>query len=127
MKLPECHQIVSKELMTILTAAAKEINNHEVTARACLYENNDRQGYHDQLRQKAIVLSELAKKVELCEDLPPRVKTLAQEKVGSFSFEADRALRLDSVFYMAVLLYPEEYQEGSPNELEDFIIHLRQQ
>ena len=127
MNLPERHQLGFKELISILTAAAKNIYKHEITAKVLLYENNNRQGYHDQLRQKAIVLSELADNVALCGDLPPHIKAMAQERIGSFSFEADRAIRLDSVFYMAVLLYPEDYQEGTPNELENFINYLIQQ
>jgi len=127
MKLSERHQFVLQELISILTAAANTICRHEVTAKALLYERNDRQGYHDQLRQKAIVLSELEESADLCGDLPSHIKALIQERIGGFSFEAERALRLDSVFYMAVLLYPEDYQEGTPNELEKFINYLMQQ
>lgn len=74
--------------------------------------------------KKSVVLSALAESVKLCGGLPHHIKALVQEKIGSFSFEAERALRLDSVFYMAVLLCPEDYREGSLNELEDFINYL---
>ena len=51
MELPENQQICPKELIAILTATANEISRIEVTAKAMLYENNDRQGYHEHLRQ----------------------------------------------------------------------------
>lgn len=126
MNLSGRYQIATETLVVILTSTADEVSRREATAKALLHENYDRQGYHDQLRQKAMVLSELAEKVGACDDLPPQLKTLVQERIGSVSFEADRALRLDSVFYMAVLLYPEDYQEGDPNELENFINSLLQ-
>ena len=119
------HQDAINALLTTLSDTAAEVRRLEKIAHALLYENDDQQGYHDQLRHKAIALSELAEKVSLSATLPPHLNTLIQERVGSISFEADRALRLDSVFYMSVLLYPEEYQEGTPNELENFINHLR--
>ena len=126
MNLAGRYQIATEMLVAILTSTAHEVSRREAKAKALLHENYDRLGYHDQLRQKAMVLSELAEKVELCGDLPPQLKTLVQERIGSVSFEADRALRLDSVFYMAVLLYPEDYQEGDPNELENLINSLLQ-
>ena len=126
MELLEQHRLVLKELVSVMTAAANKISRHEITAKTLLYESSDREGYHDQLREKAIVLSELADNVALCDNLPLHLKALIQQRIGSFSFEADRALRLDSVFYMSVLLYPEDYLEGTPNELETFIKYLIQ-
>lgn len=112
------------KLISTLTAAATEINRLENKAKTLLYEHADQRGYHEQLREKAILLSELAEEATQLNDLSPQLKALVKERVGAFSFEADRALRLDSVFYMSVLLYPEDYLEGQPNELEDFINDL---
>lgn len=114
-----------ERLITLLSQAASEIKELEVEAKRLLYQCGDQQGYYLRLRQKAILLSGLADEVmEL--DVTPRVNALIQEKIGGFSFEADRALRLDSVFYMAVLLYPEEHQEGGANELEMFVHSLQE-
>lgn len=117
-------QDAKERLIQVLSDAAVEIRRLEVNARALLYEQGDQQGYRDHLRLKAIVLSELTEKMPRPDELPPHLNALCQERVGGFSFEADRALRLDSVFYMAVLLYPEDYQEGAANELENFISSL---
>jgi len=115
-----------ERLITLLSRAAAEINELEVEAKRLLYENGDQQGYYLRLRQKAMLLSGLADAVAELAPLPPRVNTLIQEKLGGFSFEADRALRLDSVFYMGVLLCPEEHQEGGANELEMFVRSLQE-
>lgn len=113
-----------KNLIDLLSAAADEIRKCEETAWELLYEKNDQQAYREKMRQKSIVLCDLADTVALCGDLPLPVKRLMQEKIGSFSFEAERALRLDSVFYMAGLLCPEDHQKGLPNELETLINSL---
>lgn len=112
-----------QRLIAILSDAAAEISRLETSAKTLLYEKGDKQGYHEQLRQKAILLCELAEEAQ-DDALPPQLKALVKERVGSFSYEAERALRLDSVFYMAVLLYPEGHQDGQPNELENLICHL---
>ncbi len=124
MESTDYHQIATKKIIAILSAAAAKIRNLEMTAHSLLYENGDQQGYYDQLRQKAILLSELPEKVRPPNELPPHLNALVLERVGGFSFDADRALRLDSVFYMSVLLDPIDYQKGAPNELEDLINHL---
>lgn len=124
MKLSERAKNETKNLISLLSAAADEIRRHEETAKVLLYENNDKPGYHARLRQKSIVLCTLLEALKLYGNLPLHIKAMAQEKIGSFSFEAERALRLDSVFYMAVLLYPEDHQEGSPNELDNLINSL---
>lgn len=115
-----------QRVITLLSSTATEINQIETEAKRLLYETQDREGYHRTLRQKAILLSGLADAVAEWEDLPPRCHALIKERVGAISFDADRALRLDSVFYMAVLLSPEEYQEGGPNDLEALIRDLRE-
>lgn len=115
-----------EQIITQLASASDEIRLLEEEAKRLLYECGDQQGYRDRLRQKAILLSGLADAVEeAVTDLAPQVQTMIQGQVGALSFDADRALRLDSIFYMAVLLYPEDHQEGGENDLEKLIAHLR--
>jgi hypothetical protein len=118
--------IVMNEVITLLSSTCSEINELETEAKRLLYELGDTPGYHRLLRHKAILLSELADAVEELDAAPHPLHALVQERVGGFSFEADRALRLDSVFYMAVLLYPEEQHEGCGNDLEVLINHLKE-
>lgn len=120
------YKVSTTQFIAILASAAAKIRTLERQAKTLLYDHGDQQGYHNQLREKAILLSELAEELPAADVLPPSLNALSQEKVGSFSFEAERALRLDSVFYMAVLLYPEDYQDGGQNELEVLIDSLTQ-
>lgn len=46
-------------------------------------------------------------------------------KLKVFSAGASNSLRLNSVFYMSALLYPDEHKPGEPNNLELFISELR--
>jgi len=116
-----------ERLLATLNTAAEEITRLEDEARACLYLSRDTVGHRNLLRQKAILLSGLADEIADLDDMPPRISALAQERIGSFSYEAERALRVDSVFYMAVLLCPEDHKDGMPNELDMFIVQLQQE
>ena len=49
----------------------------------------------------------------------------AGEALAEFSEEAGRALRLNSFFYMSALLYPEDHQPGTPNDLDNFLEEMR--
>ena len=113
-----------ERLIPLLSRTASEIATLEGEAKKLLYEIGDQQGYYLCLRQKAILLSGLVDAVTELGPLPPKLNALVQERIGGFSFEADRALRLDSVFYMSVLLCPEDHQEGGANELETFVNSL---
>jgi len=115
-----------KSVLTYLSETALEVSRLDKEAKRLLYELGDQQGYTKQLRQKAKLLSELADAVAGLDPLPPPLDNLVQEKIGGFSFEAERALRLDSVFYMSVLLM-DECQEGEANDLETFVHFLQKQ
>lgn len=115
-----------ERLLTTISSAAKEIHRLEDEAKTLLHDLGDNSGYRDRMRQKAILLSGLVDETAKLTDLPPQIQTLCQERIGSFSYEADRALRVDSVFYMAVLLCPEDHKDGMPNELDNFITDLQQ-
>ena len=51
----------------------------------------------------------------------------AAETIHRFSKGANTALKLDSVFYMSALLYPDEHKKGEPNNLERLIAWLEQE
>lgn len=125
MELTKNHKDATTRLVKALTLALTEICALEQQSKTFLYDQGDQQGYHNLQRQKAIQLCGLQDELPLEEDLPSHLKILAQEKIGSLAFEAERALRLDSVFYMSVLLFPEDYQDGGENELENLINALK--
>ncbi|MDO5483390.1 MAG: hypothetical protein Q4F27_00630 [Desulfovibrionaceae bacterium] len=83
-----------------------------------LLDANDTPGYVAQMRQKAEMLAGLS------DDANPRLEALPEpwrSSLGSslkrFSNSARMALRLNSVFYMSALLYPDEHKPGEPDNL----------
>ncbi len=105
-----------------LRGCARQIRRLEAEAAAVLADNYDLGTYHDLLKQKAEILhdiSDLGR--DLTSDLNIDLQKLLRDRLGGFSHAALKALHLDSVFYMAALLYPENYQPGAKNDLEIFI------
>ncbi len=78
--------------------------------------------HYDFMRQKAMILSQMPDQLRpLMDGLDRRTRKYVIDKLGGFSHGADKALTLDSVFYMSALLYPENYCDGGINDLDDFI------
>lgn len=105
-----------------LQERACQIRKLEAEAAAILTDNYNLRAYHDLLEQKARILhdiSDLGR--DLTWDLDIDLQKLLRDRLGGFSHAALKALHLDSVFYMAALLYPENYQPGTKNDLEIFI------
>ena len=89
-------------------------------------ERKNTQGYCDGMRHKAELLASLPKEsIPLVSGLPEDAAQTVQEGLWRFARNAGNALSLNSVFYMSALLYPEEYHEGEPNDLEAFLEELR--
>lgn len=56
--------------------------------------------------------------------LPKNRQADAADRLRRFSGSATTAISLNSVFYMSALLYPEDYVQGNPNDLEVFMSDL---
>jgi len=111
-------------LIPRLKEMAQTIRDIEASADAAL-KNGDKEGYTEKMREKARLLQLLPETMApITEDLPDTVRGPVEDRLGRFSASAASALRLDSVFYMWALLYPEDYQEGEPNDLERYIADL---
>jgi len=112
-------------LYSWLEERAREVRRVEGQARHELEQKNT-QGYRDGMRRKAELLADLPKaSVPLVSGLPEDAAQAIQEGLWRFARNAGNALSLDSVFYMSALLYPEDYREGEPNDLERFLEELR--
>jgi hypothetical protein len=113
-----------ERLITMLTETARTIRAIEAAAGKALQEG-DKAGYSDRMREKARLLQHLPNTLApVTEDLPETVRDPVEDRLARFSASAANALRLDSIFYMFALLYPEDYREGEPNDLERFIADL---
>ena len=96
----------------------------EAAAIAQAESNSER--YHALMLQKALSLANLADEAApYLEALSPAMTKAARERFARFARNAEQAIDLDSIFYMSALLYPEDYKEGQPNDLEAFLAALR--
>ena len=97
----------------------------ERLAGTALYDNNNESAYRDLMKQKATLLASLAENAApFLRALSGQEKQRVQDSLDMFSKNAQTALRLDSVFYMSALLYPDNHQKGEPDNLEQFIASL---
>ena len=108
-----------------LEERALELRRVEEDALRELERKNSR-GYGDGMRRKARLLAGLPKAaIPLLGAAPENAAQAIQEGLWRFARNAGNALALDSTFYMSALLYPEDYREGEPNDLEAFLEDLR--
>lgn len=84
------------------------------------------EAFRDVMRKKAQLLAGMAKAGDAhVDDLPGNLREKARLRLARFAASAENALGLDSVFYMSALLFPEDYREGDPNDLELFRDEIR--
>ena len=113
-------------VLSVLQTAAEQIGRIEDEAREALFIRNDSETYRQKLQEKAILLMELSESAgPFCEGLTEDIRSELAAGLKSFERRAAQALELSSTFYMSGLLYPENYKEGDPNDLESFIDRLR--
>jgi hypothetical protein len=115
-----------EEVVALLKEAAGSIRKLEEEARAALLSQDDQITYRSKLEAKARVLMDLPARVSRrLLDLPVEAQAEIQAGLVDFAGRAGQAVRLASVFYMAALLYPDDYQEGEANDLETFIEEIQ--
>jgi len=124
-----------QRLVRFLAEVDKKVHDCEERASRIDPASGDQNAFRALMLEKATLLKELEEKsARLVEEyaeeaamLGPQEVALA-ETVGAtvrrFSKGANTALKLDSVFYMSALLYPDEHRKGEPNNLERLIAEL---
>jgi hypothetical protein len=114
-------------LITALKGMTRSIRIIEGTAYTSLHEERDEGSYRDKMREKAEVLRELPEAMApFMDEMEQRERDAIEARLAAFARSAGTALKLGSVFYMSALLYPEDYTEGEPNDLERWIVELEQ-
>ncbi len=115
---------ISNALAALRSAAAR-IRHIEGEARESLFSKDDSETYRKKLEEKTMLLMELSELIDqYCEGMTRKVRAEFENGLNSFERRAAQALELSSTFYMSTLLYPEDYREGDPNDLELFIEQL---
>jgi hypothetical protein len=78
----------------------------------------DTPGHNAAMRQKAELLESMAEDAKpLLESLPGETRFNLALALEGFSASARMSLRLNSVFYMSALLYPDDHKPGQPDNL----------
>jgi hypothetical protein len=109
-----------------LQIAAERIRCIEQQAREALFVHDDAPTHRQKLQEKTMLLMELPEKFyPFYDGLPEDARLELEEELDSIAGRAERAMELSSLFFMNGLLYPEDYQDGDPNDLEHFIDRLR--
>jgi hypothetical protein len=115
-----------EEVVALLKDAAGSIRKLEKEAQAALHSKDDNITYRSKLEAKVRVLMDLPARVsQRLLDLPVEAQAELRAGLDDFARRAGQATRLASVFYMAALLYPDDYQEGEDNDLETFIQEIQ--
>ncbi len=112
-------------IVGLLDDVAVQVRELEREAEILLHERGDAEGSADNMRRKAELLRDLGETLdEALDGLDGPVRDVVEAKLENLSQRAGMALSQGSVFWMRNLLYPDDYQDGEPNELEEFISML---
>lgn len=113
---------VPQAALELADRAARDVRRLEAEAAVALHENGDAAGHRAKLTEKCLVLEALSEAAEaaLAGSTADGVTAFASG-LEDFARRAGMALSLESIFFMGALLYPEDYQEGAPNDLERFL------
>lgn len=116
------------ELISVLSEQAEQVGQLESLAATIVQDPQHMQRYRSILEEKARLLSGLAHlTLPITKKMVPEKASSVQKMLSKFSQSATTSLRIGSPFYMAALLYPQDYQQGQPNDLELFIQQLKEQ
>lgn len=112
-------------VLEFLTASCHHIRQCESDAKQAL-DAGKVDEYRAIMLEKARYLSKLPHAGEASvATLPLPLREEVAGQLRSFGASAMNALSVNSVFYMSALLFPDDYVEGSPNNLEIFTENIR--
>jgi hypothetical protein len=115
-----------EHLVAALEDIAGRIRELEEEAMSCLQEPSDGELYRRIQRKKAELLADLPDQLgELTTALSAWHFEALQTALEEIAEDARMAIKVDSPFYMSLLLYSEEQGEGEANDLQKLIAWLR--
>lgn len=113
------------QVIDLLKKHAEKIRSFEQDAHTALHEKNDPEAANTALKAKTTLLANLMEETaSFIPELPEDFCDELLDGLESFARRAQQAITLKSPFFMTQLLYPEDYQEGQANELEQFITRM---
>jgi hypothetical protein len=113
---------VPETAFAVVRDAAGRIRELEAAAGRLLHEAGDTVGHRRLLTEKCLLLVSLPEEVdEALADSDAGGTAAFASGLEDFARRAGLALQLESIFFMGALLYPDDYQDGDPNDLERFL------
>jgi hypothetical protein len=115
------------QAVAMLRTAGEAVRDIEKRAHDALHDRGDETGYRKLMREKCQILMDLPQagqallagaKGAVCDDL--------RAELASFAARAGKAVQIGSVFYMAALLYPDDYKDGDQNDLEEAVRRFKE-
>lgn len=104
-----------------------KIKDCEARAHKSLYEDKDEKAYREHMVEKTGLIASLDEETaELTAALPEDRREGIETALRRFAKGARNAQRLESVFYMSALLYPDEHKEGEPDNMERLLRELEE-
>lgn len=120
---------MSKETQTLIAQLEKiaaRARALDLEAGRHLHEANDREKYRAILLEKTELLVSLPELTRAgAKALPPARRVDFEQTICELAEDAMQAMAIGSVFYMSVLLLPEDEGPEGPNDLEKLIAWLR--
>lgn len=112
-------------LIEWLNSVNRAVHDLEQQAAKILEKPDYNQPYRKLMLRKAGLLAGVSAEYrKLLKGRPELYNVEVAQRLGDFSRNAEVALKLDSLFYMSALLYPDEHKPGEPNNLELLIAQL---
>lgn len=108
--------------LDLARTTARRVRELEVQAQKALYTHGDVAGHRESLVEKCRRIAALPDAVEVLLPQPGTDDmTIFVAGLEGLAERAEMGLSLESIFFMGSLLYPEDYHEGDPNDLERFL------
>lgn len=116
-----------QKLIEWLERQEQQVIAAENDAKALLEADADNdEGYRKKMLEKAEILASLYERAQsFINTASANIKYETDKTLKNFSQNAKTSIKLNSVFYMSALLYPDDYQEGQPNNFKIFIEKLK--
>lgn len=112
-------------VLDMIRETAQGIRTLEAEAAKALHEDADKQTHRNKMLEKCELLADLPDQAEPYLKDDDAVSERLRQGLRDFARRANMALDLESIFFMSALLYPDDYQEGEPNDLERFLARFK--
>jgi hypothetical protein len=109
------------KVLDMVRETAVSIRELEKSALVDLLGQGDKDSHRFKMMEKCELLAEMPEHAEPYLKGDDPVSERLRQGLKDFARRANMALDLESIFFMSALLYPDDYQDGEPNDLERFL------